>query len=219
MSKHQLKMIVFDWDGTLFDSTAVISKSIQSAVRDLGGAVPSSRDATRVIGLGLMQALEQAAPDIAESDRAALKQRYIYHYAQHQQQIHLFDGILDLLKELKLKQHRLAVATGKSRMGLNEALSSECLHGIFDDSRTADETQSKPHPLMLHELMEVHQIAAHEMLMIGDTTYDLEMAQRAGCPAIGVTYGAHEAGDLQSFNPLALLHSVAQLRQWLLAHA
>ena len=146
-------LIAFDWDGTLFDSTAIITRCIQAAVVDVGGSKPSDKDAAYVIGLGLMQALAHAAPDVPSSKYAELGVRYKHHYAAHQNDIALFDGVLPMLAELKARNYVLAVATGKSRRGLNDALRTSELHGLFHASRTADETAGKPHPLMLQELM------------------------------------------------------------------
>lgn len=118
---RQFDLIAFDWDGTLFDSTAIITRCIQLAVADVGGKIPSDQDAAYVIGLGLMQALAHAAPDVPKDRYPELGARYKYHYMVHQNDISLFKGVLEMLAELKERQHWLAVATGKSRPGLNEA--------------------------------------------------------------------------------------------------
>ena len=212
---RQFDLIAFDWDGTLFDSTAIITRSIQRAVRDVGGTVPTDRDASFVIGMGLMQALAHAAPDVPKEKYPELGARYRYHYAMHQNDITLFDGVLALLEDLRQRKHVLAVATGKSRNGLNEALASASLKGAFDGSRTADETAGKPDPLMLHELMVEFDVAPERTLMIGDTTHDLLMARNAGCASVGVSYGAHEPGDFGALGPRRVAHSVAELHQWL----
>ncbi len=216
---RQFDLIAFDWDGTLFDSTAIIVRCIQLAVVDVGGKEPSAKDAAYVIGLGLMQALAHAAPDIPPQRYRELGQRYQYHYTRHQNDLCLFDGVLPLLAELKTRQHWLAVATGKSRQGLNEALTLAQLHGMFDSSRTADQTASKPDPLMLHELMEEFGVEPHRVLMVGDTTHDLQMARNAGCASVGVGYGAHDVAAFESLEPLFVAHSVAELHAWLLDNA
>lgn len=212
---RQFDLIAFDWDGTLFDSTAIITRSIQRAVRDVGGTVPTDRDASFVIGMGLMQALAHAAPDVPKEKYPELGARYRYHYAMHQNDITLFEGVLALLHDLRQRKHVLAVATGKSRNGLNEALASASLKGAFDGTRTADETAGKPDPLMLHELMVEFDVAPERTLMIGDTTHDLLMARNAGCASVGVSYGAHEPGDFGALGPRRVAHSVAELHQWL----
>ena len=216
---RQFDLIAFDWDGTLFDSTAIITRCIQLAVGDVGGTVPTREAAAYVIGLGLMQALAHAAPDVPQSKYAELGARYKHHYAMHQNDISLFDGVLPLLAALKEQQHILTVATGKSRRGLDDALQAVELQGVFDGSRTADETAGKPHPLMLQELMAEFGVTKDRVLMIGDTTHDLQMAVNAGCASVGVSYGAHELASFEVLKPLHVAHSVPDLHQWLLAHA
>ncbi|MFN3377267.1 MAG: HAD family hydrolase [Burkholderiaceae bacterium] len=216
---RRFDLIAFDWDGTLFDSTAIIVRCIQEAVRDVGGTVPSDEAASYVIGMGLMQALAHAAPDVPTDRYPELGNRYRYHYLRHQGDLSLFDGVLPLLEALGERGHWLAVATGKSRRGLDEALHSVALRGVFHASRTADETASKPHPLMLQELMAEFDVPPERVLMIGDTTHDLQMAVNAGCASVGVSYGAHEPDAFHALGPLHIAHSVKDLQQWLLAHA
>jgi phosphoglycolate phosphatase len=215
---RQFDLIAFDWDGTLFDSTAIITRCIQMAVRDVGGTVPSDKDASYVIGMALMQALAHAAPDVPRDKYPELGARYRHHYIAHQNDISLFDGVLPLLAELKTRHHLLAVATGKSRHGLDEALQAVELKGVFDGSRTADETAGKPHPLMLQELMAEFGVGPDRTLMIGDTTHDLQMALNAGCPSLGVSYGAHEPAAFDALQPRFVAHSVRELHDWLVAH-
>ena len=216
---RRFDLIAFDWDGTLFDSTALITRCIQLAVQDVGGTVPSDKDASYVIGMGLMQALAHAAPDVPADKYPLLGARYKHHYSVHQNDITLFTGVLEMLDQLKARQHLLTVATGKSRGGLNEALRDVNLQGIFDGSRTADETAGKPHPLMLQELMMEFGVEADRVLMIGDTTHDLQMAVNAGCASVAVSYGAHEPDSFEALGPLAIAHSVAELDAWLQANA
>ena len=216
---RQFDLIAFDWDGTLFDSTAIITRCIQLAVGDVGGVVPSERDASYVIGLGLMEALAHAAPDVPQDKYPELGARYKHHYLQHQNDISLFAGVLPMLGVLKQRQHLLTVATGKSRRGLDEALKAVELRDMFDGSRTADETAGKPHPLMLQELMAEFGVPPQRVLMIGDTTHDLQMALNAGCASVGVSYGAHEPEAFASLQPRHVAHSVADLQQWLVNNA
>ena len=216
---RRFDLIAFDWDGTLFDSTAIIVRCIQAAVRDVGGTVPSDSAAAYVIGMGLMQALAHAAPDVPPEKYTELGNRYRFHYIQHQDDLSLFDGVLPLLSDLRERGHLLTVATGKSRRGLDEALHSVQLKGLFDGSRTADQTAGKPHPLMLQELMAEFDIAPERLLMIGDTTHDLQMAVNAGCASVAVSYGAHEPDMFHALNPLHVAHSVHALRDWLLLNA
>ena len=216
---RRFDLIAFDWDGTLFDSTALITRCIQQAVVDVGGARPSAEQAGYVIGMALMPALAHAAPDVPQERYAELGQRYRHHYLQHHNDISLFEGVLPLLQELRERHHWIAVATGKGRNGLNQALQSAQLHGVFDGSRTADETAGKPNPLMLHELMREFGTEPERTLMIGDTTHDLLMAQNAGCPSVAVSYGAHDHRHFAEHQPLFVAHSVQSLRDWLREHA
>lgn len=216
---RRFDLIAFDWDGTLFDSTKIIVRCIQRAVVDVGGAKPSDKAAAYVIGMGLMQALAHAAPDVPEAKYPELGARYRHHYMAHQNDLSLFEGVLPLLDALKARHHWLAVATGKSRRGLDDALHSVQLKGVFDGSRTADETAGKPHPLMLQELMREFGTEPERTLMIGDTTHDLQMAVNAGCPSVGVSYGAHEPGEFEVLTPLFVAHTVRDLHDWLLHNA
>lgn len=216
---RQFDLICFDWDGTLFDSTAIIVRSIQQAVLDVGGQKPSDEAASYVIGMALMPALAHAAPDVPKEKYPLLGERYRHHYLATQHDISLFDGVLPMLADLKGRHHWLTVATGKSRRGLDDVLASRQLHGIFDGSRTADETAGKPDPRMLHELMREFGADPERTLMIGDTTHDLQMARNAGVASVGVSYGAHEPHDFGALGPRYIAHSVAGLDRWLAEHA
>ena len=217
-STRQFDLIVFDWDGTLFDSTALIARCIQAACADLGTPVPSDRDASYVIGMGLIEALAHAAPELPPERYRELADRYRHHYFGAQHEIVFFDGTLEMLKSLKDRKHLLAVATGKSRRGLDDVLHTSALKGLFDATRTADETASKPDPRMLLELMDELQVDPHRTLMIGDTTHDLQLAANAGVARIGVSYGAHDHNAFGEFSPLHVAHSVADLNAWLARH-
>ena len=216
---RRFDLIAFDWDGTLFDSTKIIVHCIQRAVVDVGGAVPTHTAAAYVIGMSLTQALARAAPDVPPEKYQELGARYRFHYHQHQDDLSLFDGVLAMLADLKARGHRIAVATGKSRRGLDEALHSAELLGVFDGSRTADETAGKPHPRMLLELMREFDTEPQRTLMVGDTTHDLEMARHAGCASVGVSYGAHTPEGFGALQPRAIVHSVRGLHDWLLENA
>lgn len=216
---RRFDLIAFDWDGTLYDSTAIIVRCIQEAVRDVGGTVPSDQAAAWVIGMSLSQALAHAAPDVPPARHAELGNRYRYHYLKHQDDLSLFDGVMPMLQALRERGHLLAVATGKSRRGLDELLHTDALRGVFDASRTADETAGKPHPLMLQELMAEFGVPPERTLMIGDTTHDLQMALNAGCASVGVSYGAHEPASFEPLNPLFVAHDLRELREGLLQQA
>ena len=217
---RQFDLIAFDWDGTLYDSTALIARAIQDASADLGTRVPTDLEARYVIGMGLMEALKHAVPDLPPERYPELRERYRVHYFARQHEIVLFEGTLAMLRSLKARHHWLTVATGKSRRGLDEALQTTAeLQGLFDGSRTADETVSKPHPQMLMELMREFGAAPERTLMIGDTTHDLQMAVNAGVASVGVSYGAHEPAAFASFPTRHVAHSVPDLHAWLDAHA
>ena len=217
-STRQFDLIVFDWDGTLFDSTALIARCIQAACADLGTRVPSDRDASYVIGMGLTDALAHAAPELPPERYREMADRYRHHYFGAQHEIVFFDGTLEMLKALKDRKHLLAVATGKSRRGLDDVLHTSALKGLFDATRTADETASKPNPRMLLELMDELQVDPQRTLMIGDTTHDLQLAANAGVARVGVSYGAHDHNAFVEFGPLHVAHSVADLNAWLARH-
>jgi phosphoglycolate phosphatase len=213
---RRFDLIAFDWDGTLSDSTALIASCIQQAVADVGGTVPSTAAASHVIGLGLMQALAHAAPDVPAERHAALADRYRHHYFAQQHTLTLFPGVIDMLQELRAQGYLLAVATGKSRRGLDEALKNVALQGMFDTTRTADQTRGKPHPQMLHEIFAELAVEPQRTLMVGDTTHDLELARNAACPSAAVTYGAHPPHAFAALGPLCIAESVPQLRAWIL---
>jgi phosphoglycolate phosphatase len=219
MMPRRFDLIVFDWDGTLYDSTALIVRCIQAACADLGAQVPSQEQAAYVIGLGLHDALAHAAPDVPPQRHAELGRRYRHHYLARQHELVLFDGTLPMLTGLKARNYLLGVATGKSRRGLDEALATAQLHGLFDATRTADETASKPHPQMLHELMAELSVPAQRTLMIGDTTHDLQLAANAGVASVAVGFGAHASDSFASHAPLHVAHSTTELAAWLAEHA
>ncbi|WDD93447.1 HAD-IIIA family hydrolase [Burkholderia sp. FERM BP-3421] len=219
MAREQFDLIVFDWDGTLMDSTAHIAHSIQAACRDLGLPTPSDEAARYVIGLGLRDALQIAAPDLDPADYPRLAERYRVHYFTKDQRTELFPGVRAMLEELRDTGYLLAVATGKGRVGLNRALDQAKLTSLFDGTRCADETFSKPHPAMLQELTrELGQDLARTV-MIGDTTHDLQMAANAGAAGIGVGYGAHAAAALAALEPRFVAADIEALAGWLREYA
>ena len=207
-----LDLVVFDWDGTVLDSTATIARSIMAAAADLGLAVPDFATASHVIGLGLQDALARAVPDLTAERVVEFSARYRYHYFAAEDTLTLFDGVRELLADLRDSGLRLAIATGKSQAGLARALAATGLTPLFDATRCADQTHPKPHPAMLLELSEELAVSPARMLMIGDTTHDLQMAAAAGVVAVGVTYGAHPREQLAALQPLAVVDSLAQLR-------
>jgi len=218
MNPRRYDLVVFDWDGTLFDSTRLIMRCIQWACADVGITVPSDRDASYVIGLGLSEALLHAAPELPRERYRELAGRYRHHYLASQDEIALFDGTAAMLAGLKARQHRLGVATGKSRRGLDDVLQRSGLVGVFDATRTADETADKPDPRMLVELMRELGASPGRTLMVGDTTHDLQLAANAGCDGVGVSFGAHDRDMFAAFGPVHVAHSTADLDAWLAAH-
>jgi phosphoglycolate phosphatase len=197
----------------------LIVRCIQAACRDIGVAVPNEQQAAYVIGLGLHDALQHAVPGLPRERYPELGQRYRHHYFASQDALVLFPGTLDMLHALKARNHWLAVATGKSRRGLDEALQNVQLKGLFDGTRTADETAGKPNPLMLQQLMREFGTDPARTLMIGDTTHDLQMALNAGAASVGVSFGAHDHATFADLAPLHIAHSTAELAQWLADHA
>jgi len=218
-ASRRFDLIVFDWDGTLVDSTTLISEALQQACRDLGLPVPDGTAARYVIGLGLSDAMKTVAPELPPHRYPELGARYREHYLAREAGIPLFAGARELLADLGAAGYLLAVATGKTRAGLARSMAGVGLDGIFDATRCADEGLPKPHPDMLLHLMSRLDVVPHVTLMIGDTTHDLDLAQSAGASGLAVTYGAHPSDELVRRAPLAAVHSVPELREWLECHA
>ena len=208
------RLIVFDWDGTLIDSAGTIVRCIQDAARDMGLEVPDRERASHVIGLGLHDSLRLAVPSLGAERYPDFAAHYRKHFLARRDSMLLFSGIPDLLERLS-KERLLAIATGKSRKGLDRSLEAGDLKRFFSGSRCADETNPKPHPAMLLELMEEFSASKTETLMIGDTSHDLEMARAAGVEALAVTYGAHPESGLRACGPLGCFSDVRSLSEWL----
>lgn len=208
------ELIVFDWDGTLIDSADTIVRCIQDAARDMNLEVPTRERARHVIGLGLHESLRHAVPDLEPERYRDFAAHYRRHFLAREDAMLLFPGILQLLEELQPRRH-LAIATGKSRKGLERALDAGKLRSFFRASRCADETMPKPHPAMLVELMKEVGVEKARILMIGDTSHDMEMARAAGIDALAVSYGAHPEGALIACGPLGCVADVAALRAWI----
>ena len=211
-------LIVFDWDGTIIDSPGAIVECIRQASREMGLRVPEPQQASHVIGLGLRDSLQLAVPDLPAERYQEFVGLYRRHFLQREDSMQLFAGIREVLVDLK-KDRMLAIATGKSRRGLDRALEYTGIGSLFSASRCADETHPKPHPAMLLELMAELDVAAERALMIGDTSHDLEMARAAGVDAVAVTYGAHPETGLRACRPLGCASSVGELREWLARNA
>ena len=212
---RRFDLVVWDWDGTIIDSVGAVSDAMIGAANDLGLPVPTEAQARWVIGMGLLEAVHYAVPAIRREQMPAFIERYRVHYLKRDAELKLFDGIPEVLRGLDAAGVPLAVATGKSRAGLNRALVQTGLGPRFAATRCADEGAPKPDPWMLRDLGETLQIDPSRMVMIGDTTHDVGMAQAAGASSVAVLYGAHDPDALQAIAPDALVSSVAELAAWL----
>lgn len=212
-------LLVFDWDGTLMDSTGTIARAIQSAFAEVGLAVPSDKEARYVIGYGMQEAMQYLAPEataVQITDVVAVYRRF---YLAQDQDVALYDGVLEAMPLFIEAGFQLAVATGKSRVGLDRALASTGLGAFFKTTRTADEAFSKPHPAMLHYILDKCGVEGSRALMIGDTTHDLQLAQNAGTQSLALTYGAHKLPELLTCKPLAHFDDFHALKDWILLNA
>jgi phosphoglycolate phosphatase len=207
-------LIVFDWDGTVIDSPATIVDCMREASRELGVAIPEASRASHVIGLGLYDAMKIIAPDLPGERYPEYVAVYRRHFLAREDSMRLFPGMQRLLEDLS-RNRRLAIATGKSRKGLDRSLQATGVGNLFTASRCADETTPKPHPAMLLELMAELETSADRVLMIGDTSHDMQMARAAAVDGLAVTYGAHPEHELRACGPCGCVSSVEALRQWL----
>jgi phosphoglycolate phosphatase len=208
-------LVAWDWDGTVIDSVAAVSDAIVGAATDLGLPVPSAHQARWVIGMGLMEAIHHAVPAIRREQMPAFIERYRVHYLRRDPDLQVFEGIPELLRGLDSAGVLLAVATGKSRVGLNRALVQTGLGPRFVATRCADEGAPKPDPWMLADLAQTLQMDPGRIVMIGDTVHDIGMAHAAGTASVAVTYGAHDPDALRASAPGAIVDSVPQLADWL----
>ena len=212
-------LVIFDWDGTLMDSTRLIAASLQQACRDVGCGVPTEEEALFVIGLNIADTFRRVVPDLDEEGRKRLAERYRFHFLAGEHEAPLFEGVREMLTDLHGRGRKLAVATGKARRGLDRALESTGLARWFEATRCADEGFAKPHPGMLLMLLEMTGVDPAGALMVGDTTHDLELAANAGVDAIAVSYGAHGEELLGTRPAVARCSSVPELHAWLKANA
>lgn len=219
MGEMRYRLVVFDWDGTLMDSAASIVEAIQQSALEMGLPMPDRERASHVIGLGLQDSLRHAVPELGREGYEEFASLYRKHFLAREAAMALFPGVRELLAELQARGRRLAIATGKSRRGLDHALDTSGVRKHFAGSRCADETHSKPHPAMLDELSAELGVEREAMLMVGDTSHDLEMAARARVDAVGVTYGAHPETSLRALAPRGVVTSVDELRAWLQTNA
>lgn len=212
----QPQLLVFDWDGTLADSTGFIVAVIQATARDLGWPEPEPDRVRSVIGLSLDEAIARAMPEASPQEvrrfAGAYRERYL---AAPEGSARLYPGVADMLAQLEAQGYWMAVATGKGRAGLDAALKASGISGHFLVTRSAEETRSKPHPAMLESILDETGLYPEQALMLGDTRFDLEMAANAGVSALGVLGGAHERKELERAGPAVILESLPELQDWL----
>ena len=212
MTNRNYKLLIFDWDGTLSDSVSRIATCIQLAAKDHQLPMPSFDEAADIIGLGLSEAVHQLFPTADKQLVAEVSRSYSAHYRLKESgPSDFFPHVLPVLEQLKSNNYLLAVATGKSRAGLDRALAASELENLFHSSRCADETASKPNPLMLEELLEQFKLNPDQALMVGDTEYDMAMAVNMGMPRLAVSYGAHEASRLLQHQPVACMGCFSEI--------
>lgn len=208
------KVVIFDWDGTIIDSIEHIAASLHQAAAELGFPTLEKAAYRNIIGLGIEEALKSLYPEANDSEISAFREAYRrYFFSREATPQQLFAGMHDVITDLRTAGQGRAVATGKSRHGLDSALQSSGLRSHFDITRCADETRSKPDPTMLNEILHYYNVGPDEAVMIGDTTYDLEMAKRIGMPSIGVRWGVHDDAAMAPHSPIAIVNSVAELRK------
>ena len=218
MNKYTL--LVFDWDGTLMDSKAQIVNCMQSAIKELSLESRTNEQISDIIGLGLEEAVSKLFPDLKPKEVQHASQTYREHYLfKDKTPSPLFSGVEDVLSLLKETGYDLAVATGKSRRGLDKGLSETGLHDYFPITRCADETRSKPHPQMLEEILVDYNTQTNKALMIGDSEYDLQLANNAKVDGFAVSYGVHGLLRLLKHDPVGFIDKIDQLPEWLNNHA
>lgn len=211
---RRFELVIFDWDGTLIDSEAKIIACMQAAMRDAGLPILEPKSISNVIGLGMRETLETLYPGISDNDSKNMIDHYRLHFFAGEHSAP-FAGVPETLAAMAEQGYFLAVATGKGRNGLNKALEATGFGRWFDATRTADETRSKPHPQMLQEILDQLGVMPDKALMVGDTEFDLEMAQHAGVASVAVSYGVHELERLQALKPVACIHAMPELINWL----
>ena len=215
VTPEKIRLIIFDWDGTLMDSETQIVHAMSAAIDELGLQKRSIDQCRNIIGLGLKEAIDALYPGRDEAFRQQFVECYRHHWFSNTQSSELFPGARETLHLLKESGFVLAVATGKGRTGLDKVLLATELEAVFSATRCSDEAQSKPHPQMLLEILQELDIEPHQALMVGDTEYDLSMAMGAGVAPIAVSYGVHERERLLEYQPLACLDNISELVDWL----
>lgn len=215
MSKKKYDLVIFDWDGTIIDSQAHITQCMQRAIRDEGLAVPTDQAVRHIIGLSLNGAIETLFPQLGISKVEAVAAAYRqYFFDDSEEASELFDGAEEIIRDLHASGYYLAVATGKGRRGLDSALTKTGLEPFFHVSRCADETRSKPDPMMLDEILTDLDLQPQQAVMVGDTSYDVDMAGNIKMDCIAVTYGMHDRQHLANSRPTHFIDSIRQLSQF-----
>lgn len=214
-----IKVVVFDWDGTLVDSAGYIVRCVKKTAEHCNEVYPDDHTIRNVIGLGLDEAIAGIFPEMPAEKRAVFQQIYrdvyVSEYEKNLTREELFTGAEQVLNDLQAMGYLLAIATGKSSAGLRRSMNAMALQGMFSSTRCADETASKPDPMMLFEIMQELDVAKHEILMVGDTVYDMEMAELAEVPALGVSYGVHDKAALLNHQPLGIIDDITELTTWI----
>jgi len=210
-----IRLIVFDWDGTLMDSETQIVHSMFGAIRDMQLESRTADECRNIIGLGLKEAIDSLYPGRDEQFSRQFVDSYRHHWFIQANDSELFPGARETLLLLREAGFELAIATGKGRTGLEKVLKHTELESMFSVTRCSDETRSKPHPQMLEEILQETGIEAANTLMVGDTEYDMNMAIQAGVHPVAVSYGVHERGRLMAHQPLACLDTISELVDWL----
>ena len=212
----EYKLLIFDWDGTLADSIGRIVESMHAASDRTGFARRDDLAVKGIIGLGLPEAIRSLYPEIGDQELVVFRRHYADHYiALEAEPSPLFDGVLDTLQAFRAEGYHLAVATGKARRGLDRVLKAHGWEDYFDVTRAADETASKPHPLMLEQILAHCEVRAEQALMVGDSSFDLQMARNAGMGSVAVSYGAQTIEALRAFEPRLTIDRFTELHAWL----
>jgi len=214
--ENKYKAIIFDWDGTLVDSTARIVDAMQMAIVENAMPVLTDHAIQQIIGLGLPEALKVLWPNITDAQSLQMQKCYVANFSHHSKiSVDFFDQAHEIFEQLKQLGYVLAVATGKTRRGLDEMLDGMDVRDVFDITRCADETASKPSPIMLQQILNELKITHSQALMVGDTSFDLDMAKNINMDSIGMTHGAHESKILTASGAKALCHDLTDLLDWI----
>ncbi|MFS2071754.1 HAD-IA family hydrolase [Pseudomonas sp. CT11-2] len=216
MRPSDYKLLIFDWDGTLADSIGRIVEAMHVASRRSGFPLRDDFAVKGIIGLGLPEAIRTLYPEIGDGEMMAFRDYYAEHYiAAEAVPSPLFEGVLESMEAFRADGYHLAVATGKARRGLDRVLKAHGWEDYFDVTRAADETASKPHPLMLEQILAHCEVRPEQALMVGDSSFDLQMARNAGMDSVAVSYGAQSIEALQQFEPRLSIDRFSELRAWL----